>query len=227
MRKLAALAAASAALISAPAAADDFSFTGNFTQDDNVQLFHFVVGAPSNVTLRTLSYAGGINAAGATIARGGFDPILALFDSSGNKIDQNDDGGCGSVPMDISGVCYDTFLNAALSAGTYTVSVMQYDNFANGPNLSNGFRRDGQGNFTPGFSGCQASQTAFEDVSGSAACGRDSHWAFDVLNVASAIQVVPGVPGVPEPATWTLMLLGFGGIGLTLRKRKPALSQLA
>jgi len=33
---------------------------------------------------------------------------------------------------------------------------------------------------------------------------------------------------VPEPATWGLMLLGFGGIGVALRRRrKPALAQLA
>jgi hypothetical protein len=33
---------------------------------------------------------------------------------------------------------------------------------------------------------------------------------------------------VPEPATWALMLLGFGGIGMALRRRrKPALAQLA
>jgi PEP-CTERM motif len=35
-------------------------------------------------------------------------------------------------------------------------------------------------------------------------------------------------PAVPEPAAWALMLLGFGGIGLAMRRRRrPALAQLA
>jgi hypothetical protein len=35
-------------------------------------------------------------------------------------------------------------------------------------------------------------------------------------------------PGVPEPATWGLMLLGFGGIGMAMRRRRrPALAQVA
>lgn len=33
---------------------------------------------------------------------------------------------------------------------------------------------------------------------------------------------------VPEPATWAMMLLGFGGIGIAMRhRRKPVLTQLA
>jgi len=33
---------------------------------------------------------------------------------------------------------------------------------------------------------------------------------------------------VPEPGTWALMLLGFGGIGMAMRRRRrPALAQLA
>jgi hypothetical protein len=204
---------------SAVAQAADFSFTGTFTQDDNVQLFNFVVGAPSNVTLRTWSYAGGVNAAGATIARGGFDPILALFDSTGLQINQNDDGGA-SVPVDLSGARYDTFLTSSLAAGSYTVSVMEFNNFSIGPNLSNGFTRTGEGNFTGGaaFNPACASVTSFCDVSGNTQFNaRTRNWAFDVLNVAGA-EIVPRA--VPVPAALPLLAAGLGVFGFFGRRRK-------
>ena len=36
----------------------------------------------------------------------------------------------------------------------------------------------------------------------------------------------PVVPGVPEPATWLMMLFGFGAIGTTLRRRKRSAKAL-
>jgi PEP-CTERM motif len=37
-----------------------------------------------------------------------------------------------------------------------------------------------------------------------------------------------GMAAVPEPAAWALMLLGFGGIGMAIRRRRrPALAQIA
>jgi hypothetical protein len=36
------------------------------------------------------------------------------------------------------------------------------------------------------------------------------------------------IQAVPEPGTWALMLLGFGGIGMAMRhRRRPALAQIA
>lgn len=44
--------------------------------------------------------------------------------------------------------------------------------------------------------------------------------AFEIDNLA--------INPVPEPATWAMMLLGFGGIGLAMRRRrKPVLAQIA
>jgi hypothetical protein len=185
-------------LLGAPANADNFSFTGNLAGDDSVQTFDFSVGASSSVTLRTWSYAGGTNAAGQAIARGGFDPILALFAlPGGSLIGQNDDGG-GNVAADaVTLAHFDTFLQELLAPGNYRVSVMQFANFAVGPNFSNGFSGSGTLNF--------------EDVTGDF---RDSHWAFDILNVNSAVQ-----NGVPEPSTWAMMILGFAGIGFMAYRR--------
>jgi hypothetical protein len=208
-------AAGAAALAMMPAQAADFSFTGSFTRDDDVQIFSFDVGATSLVTFRTLSYAGGVNAAGQTIERGGFDPILALFDASGALLGTNDDGASGTVPIDpVTDRAYDTFLQRSLGPGTYRVSVMQYDNFPAGSNLSEGFTRTGEGNFTTAFD-CPDNQPAFNDVSETEGCGRTANWAFDILNVSAATQQ----PGIPEPATWAMMIAGFAMSGAAMRRR--------
>ncbi len=202
MSRLTLLAAvAASALAASSASAADFSFTGTFPDPATVQFFDFTVGAASNVTLRTWSYAGGVNAAGNTIARGGFDPILAVFSlADGSQIGQNDDGGCGLVAADsVSGQCWDTFFTAALNPGNYRVSVQVYPNFAPG-NLSGTF----------------AGATTFADVSGAANNPRDNHWAFDILNVGSAVVI----PGVPEPTSWAMLIAGFGIVGAVARRRR-------
>lgn len=34
-------------------------------------------------------------------------------------------------------------------------------------------------------------------------------------------------PAVPEPATWAMMLLGFGAVGFSIRRKRPSLLQAA
>jgi hypothetical protein len=185
-------------LSSAVCQASDFSFTGNFSTINDVQLFTFTVGAGSNVVLRSFGYAGGTNAAGTVIARGGFDPILALFQGTGAsavEIGQNDDGGCGTVAADaVTGNCYDTYLAVnGLTPGAYTVSIQDYANFAIGPTLG------------AGFTGGALNGGTFIDFTGN---NRTSQWAFDVLGVQSATTPPP----VPEPSS--IALLGSGALGL-------------
>lgn len=214
-RTILAVSAAIALLMGgAPASAANFSFTGNFGTDDAVQLFNFNVDSVSTVTLRTLSYAGGTNAAGETIARGGFDPVLSLFDASGALLGVGDDGGYGVVATDaLTSSAWDGFLTALLAPGAYTVALTQYDNYSFG-NLADGFWRVGEGNFTV-YIGCPTSGPAFNDASGEEGCARTDHWAVDILNVTSAVAV-------PEPASLSLFGLGLAGLGFIRRKKTVA-----
>ena len=46
--------------------------------------------------------------------------------------------------------------------------------------------------------------------------------------IAGSYSGTLNVQPVPEPATWAMMLLGFAGIGMTIRRRRqPALAQIA
>jgi PEP-CTERM motif-containing protein len=46
---------------------------------------------------------------------------------------------------------------------------------------------------------------------------RDSDAILDNISVATAAE---DVPGVPEPSTWAMMLLGFGAVGVAMRRRR-------
>lgn len=197
--------------LNASAVPANFSFTGSFTADDNIQLFGFTTDGSSTVRLISYSYGGGTQSNGNVVSAGGFDPILALFDSTGGLVGQNDDSGsgCGSgvVSADPStGEEFDTCIDLPLAAGNYTVAVMQYDNFAIGPNFSDGFFVTASPTFTAVF-GCSNGQ--FCDFTGD---NRNNFWAFDILNVEQAALI-------PAPATLALLGLGLAGLGLGRRRR--------
>lgn len=194
------------------ASATASSFTGHFSQDDDVQFFSFSVDAPGNVAFQTLSFAGGVNAAGNTIAAGGFVPFLHLWDAFGNDM-----SGVESVSGDLS-------WNINLtSVGSYILALSENNNKAIGdlpgaaitPAV---FDHYGQGNFTAAqFSYTPAVPGSFIAPDGSQ---RSNLWALDILGVKNA-QLV-GTSAVPVPGAMGLMTLGIAVFGLFGRRRNIA-----
>ncbi len=195
------------------ASASSFSYTGSFVTDDQIQEFVFSLSDTSGtVTTVTYSYAGGTNQANAIIPEGGFDPWLAIFNSSGALVASNDDGTCGQVGTEsVTGACFDSYISEALTAGSYTLVLSQSDNSPAGGSLSDGYTRTGQTDFTSSF-GCPNGE--FCDIN---ADDRTPNWAVDIDNVTSS-SLPGGGGGAPEPATFLLLGGGFAGI-LVLRRR--------
>ena len=192
------------------ASANSFSYTGSFVTDDQIQEFLFSLSATSTVTTVTYSYAGGTNQAGASIPEGGFDPWLAIFNSSGGLVASNDDGTCGQVGTDsVTGACFDSYISESLSAGSYTLVLSQSDNSPAGGTLGDGYTRTGQTDFTSSF-GC--SNGEFCDIN---ADNRTPNWAVDIDNVTSS-----SLPGAAAPEPSTFLLLGAGFTGMVMLRRR-------
>jgi len=175
--------------------AGQFSFTGIFLNDNDLQLFTFSLAAPGTVTLQTLGYGGGTNAAGDTIPAGGFEPVLGLFDSLGTAISgpiqPGPDPTCPPRNPDPArfNFCQDAFAQFSLPAGSYIVSLTQSQNDPLG-NLGDGFFYTTvlpDPNFNNGFVG-------------SFGFPGNGSWALDIIGADAATEA----GAVPEPDTFIL-----------------------
>ncbi len=200
-----------------PAFGADFSFVGVFAHDDERRQFTFTLTRPGTVILRTWSYAGGINSAGAIIAAGGFDPSLSLFDPTGLLVALNRDGGCSEVAADpVTTRCWDALIAAPLPSGAYQLVLTESENTPFGPYLADPFVYDGAGDFTaaPGTNEPQG----FWDFTPSQ---RDSSFAVDISGVDSAeLPLAPAIGAVVNSASWktgpaspnTILTFSYNGL---------------
>jgi hypothetical protein len=186
------------------AQAIDFALTTTFDNDNDVQLVDFTIDSARNITLFSSSWDDG-----------GLDPIMGLWDANGDLIwEQDDIGSTGSIFS--NGVEYDygrwdSNFTQFLGSGSYTVSVGQYNNFANGYNLADGFRYDDPGdeNFTAQF-GC--TQGSFCGVSGQND-NRTNSVTFHILGADS-------LRTVPEPGTVVgILAVGLGSAAVRRTKK--------
>ena len=207
-------------LFSGVATAGNFSFTGTFIQDDQLEVFLFTAPSSTSVTLETWSYAGGTNAAGATILPGGFDTVLTVFDcgivcdlNSSTFVDNAYGNGTASDP--VTGFTGDSQLTLTDldSSHTYVLVLSEFDNTHNDSTFGAGFAYSGQGNFTTDASHCGGT-TPFCETLG---VYRTGQWAVDILDVGGATDTT-----APEPGSLLLLLTGIGTVALLQRTWRTA-----
>lgn len=203
MRKLLLICGLLAAL---PAMGGTLSTVGDLNPADasDVALLSFTLVSAADVDIQTWGYGGtaaapgGVNAAGAVIAAGGFDPYISLFSGTGagaTFIASADDGLC--PPGVAAPACHDATLHLdGLAAGSYTLAISTFGNMS--------FAENQGGTLGDGFVGLGN----YDDPSSDTV--RSPHFAADIRS--------DGIPAVPEPTSLSLLLAG--ALVLTARTRR-------
>ena len=188
-----------AAVTSARAA--PVSHTGTFAVDNELRFFtslNITSATGGTIGARTFSYSGGLNAAGNSIAAGGFAPVLSLFNGMGDLVfgDVGSSHACGGPSF-----CWDAFFSfGVVAAGSYTLVLSQDDNNSLG-SLAAGFSKDGDPNYFNGFLGYDGQRTG--------------NWALDIDITNNSVP-----SSVPEPAGLALVTTALGALATICRRRR-------
>lgn len=187
-----ALLSASSLSFAGLANANSFTFSGNIANhNDTVRVDFSLAQAIANVRVWTDSYLSNTN----------FDPISALWNAdTGNLILENDD----NSGVALGQTAFDSgFSLAELVAGNYFFTIATFNNYAVGPNITNGFTFDGQ---TPiALSEWQQPSNRF---------GPGGFWRINLDDAGVAPPPPPDISPVPLPAAVWLFgaaIAGFAG----------------
>ncbi|HEY3948345.1 MAG TPA: PEPxxWA-CTERM sorting domain-containing protein [Phenylobacterium sp.] len=122
--------------------------------------------------------------------------------------------------------------NVEMQLAAIQAAIWQVENTGDTITVNNGTHTTGATSYGGAISGAGLTyQQYFNDyVSGSYTSLADANDSFYTIVQASpnydqhqAFAIGWPIPGVPEPATWAMMLIGFGGLGALLRaKRRQA-----
>lgn len=206
-------------LAAANCAASIISYKGTLATPESYFQTTATLSVAGTLTLQTYGFGGGTSAGG-LVSAGGFDPLVAVFDSTGLVIQGTSDTltnyssfeGCppaglvtiGTVPNQ----CGDITMSLSLAAGTYTIVLSDaayvpwalYD--ASPGNLSEGFS-----DLTGGYTPLQTCATSID-------CNNDtSNWALDVTTPDTTAPAT----NAPEPGA--MGIAGLGLLGLSLGSR--------
>ena len=189
-----------------------FQFTGNFSHDNDVQLFTVHLAVPEVLTAWTTS--------GAT---GGFPTYLAMFDGTGlGMTQQSGDPTClnGFSSYNSNGLCNDAMVSEppadVIPAGTYYIALTQWDNgMVN--NLSDGFFYVdivNDPNFTAPY--CNTPGYFCDPFTGT---HDSSDWAITIQLTNPNGDAAGSASTVPEPSSLLLLLSGIAGVGYCRKRR--------
>jgi hypothetical protein len=204
---LAAAPASAGPVLSGPGA---FAFSGTLAADNDVRFHGFsIAGTPLDVVIESFSYAGGTLADGSTVGRGGFDPVLSLFDAAGFLLARGADNPLRPDPGG-SGNAYDDILRLRLAPGDYSIAVSQWDNTppAQLDPLAplTGFLHEFAPNFTAFF--CPDGTGSFCDSQ------------YDRRSADYTVQVSATLAAVPLPPALALLAAAFAALGATRLGRR-------